>query len=214
VEAAGKERDAGSGVAPVELVLFDLSGVLVHFRGAEQLRDWIGAASEEEAWKVWLDSEWMRRYDAGLCSAEEFASGAVGDWGLPIGPEEFLANFRDWLIGPYPGAEQLVRDVTRRTRVGCLSNMSALHWEDVISHWPLVAPMDPRLVSYQLGLTKPDRAIFEYAIKAIEPAPGAVLFLDDNLVNVEAALACGFQAERVLGVAGATAALSAHGLLG
>ena len=68
----------------------------------------------------------------------------------------------------------------------------------------------------ELGLVKPDRAIFEaVAIRLPVPAAavGRVLFLDDNLVNVEGARACGFVARHVRGVDEARRALEADGVL-
>lgn len=207
------QRDAGSGVAPVELVLFDLSGVLLHFRGAEQLQMWTGVPTESEAWAKWLASEWMRRFDAGLCSPQEFAAGMIREWELELDTGEFLEMFTRWLVGPYDGAEELIARTRERVAVGCLSNMSVIHWDDEIAHWPLIAQMEPRFVSCHLGLTKPDPAIFEHVINAIVPRPHAVLFLDDNLINVEAGRAAGFQTAHVRGVGEAEAALRAYGLL-
>ncbi len=199
-------RAAGTTVgAPVACVLFDMSGVLVDFRGAHALGRLIGAP-EQEVWPRWLESPWMRRFDAGACSPEEFADGIVQEWKLKITAAEFLAAFTDWMVGPYDGATELVAQTRTRAQVGCLSNMNPLHWHE-LEHWPLAAGFDHRFISCEIGLVKPDRELYEYAVKRLQLDPASILFLDDNVPNVQAAQAAGLQAEHTRGVDEARAAL-------
>jgi len=195
----------------LELVLFDLSGVLVDFRGAQALGRLIGL-TEEQVWPRWLESPWMRRFDAGACSEAEFAHGVVEEWALQVTPFDFLQSFRGWMVGPYPGAEALVRRTAGQISTGCLSNMNPLHWRE-LAGWPLTAQFEHRFISCELGLVKPDREIYEHATAAVGVNPERVLFLDDNLVNVQAARDSGLQADHVSGVAGAERALAARGVL-
>jgi putative hydrolase of the HAD superfamily len=195
----------------LELVLFDLSGVLVDFRGAQALGELIGLA-EEQVWPRWLTSPWMRRFDAGACSEAEFAAGVVEEWGLQITPFDFLESFRSWMVGPYPGAEALVRRTADGIPTGCLSNMNPLHWRE-LARWDLTSAFDHRFISCELGLVKPDREIYEHVTAAVGSNPECMLFLDDNQLNVQAAVDSGLQAAHVLGVSGAERALAAHGLL-
>jgi hypothetical protein len=55
-----------SEIEPIELVLFDLSGVLAEFRGAQALGELVGLP-EAEVWPRWLRSPWMRRFDLDQC---------------------------------------------------------------------------------------------------------------------------------------------------
>ncbi len=50
---------------------------------------------------------------------------------------------------------------------------------------PLIEPFEFRFLSFELGLVKPDRAIFESVAAGMPVHPGRVLFLDDNAGNVE-----------------------------
>ena len=60
---------------------------------------------------------------------------------------------------------------------------------------------------------KPDREIFDRVADRLDAPRERVLFLDDNLVNVEGAREAGFRAERAKGVDKARAALVAAGVL-
>ena len=197
-------------------MLFDLGGVLVDPGGIEEMRELSGIDSDEELWRRWLSCPWVQRFEAGRCSGEEFAAGVVGDWGLTLSADEFLTAFTGWRTMPYPGADRLVADVRSVAPVGYLSNSNVAQWSAHLAGSPLVSGFDFGFTSFELGLVKPDRAIFEAVATRLPVSAnsvGRVLFLDDNLVNVEGARACGFVAQHVRGVDQARRALEAEGVL-
>ena len=195
-----------------EYVLFDLGGVLVELRGVATMAGLAGIDDEDELWRRWLGCRWVRTFESGGCGPEEFARGVVADWDLPIGPGAFLDIFASWPVGPYEGAEDLVRATASAVPVGCLSNTNELHWDGNAEHWPLIDLFGHRFVSHRLGRVKPDPELFAAVTEGLPVPPGRVLVLDDNQLNVEGALAAGFLAQRAVGVPGARAALEAHGL--
>ena len=198
---------------PFDIVLFDLGGVLIELRGVAPMRALAGIDDEDELWRRWLTCRWVRAFERGECSPEEFARGVIDDWALSVDPGVFLETFRAWPVGPLPGAEALVASVHQVTSVGCLSNTNLLHTEEHFSHWPIFQAFDHRLLSYELGLLKPDRPLFDRVAELVGTPPGRILFLDDNLMNVEGATAAGFVAAHVRGVAEAERALKATGIL-
>jgi glucose-1-phosphatase len=198
----------------IELVLFDLGGVLIQPGGVGPMRDLAGIDSDEALWARWLGCRWVQRFEAGLCTPEEFAAGVVADWGLQVQPADFLQEFGRWPEPPFPGALELVEAVRATVPAGFLSNMNAFQWMANYEAIPLTAAFQYRFLSFELGLVKPDAAVFE-AVAARLPVPrGRVLFLDDNAVNVEAAESAGFAAAHVRGVEAARDALVAAGVLG
>ncbi|MEP6622963.1 MAG: HAD family phosphatase [Acidimicrobiia bacterium] len=200
-------------IGGLDLVLFDLGGVLIELSGVGAMQKLAGIAGEDELWERWLSCPWVRAFERGECSAEEFATGMVEEWSLAVTPAEFLAAFRDWPVGPMPGAEDLVAEVAAVVAVGCLSNTNSLHTEDQFSRWGIFAAFEPRFLSHELGVLKPDRELFERVSELAGIAPARILFLDDNLINVEGARAAGFVAEHARGVDGARAALEAQDVL-
>src|ERR1700683_947261 len=61
--------------ARTELVLFDLGGVLIAPGGVAPMRELSGLGSDEALWTRWLSCPWVRRFEAGQCTPEEFAAG-------------------------------------------------------------------------------------------------------------------------------------------
>lgn len=199
--------------AAIDVVLFDLGGVLVDFGGVEPMKRLSGIDDDDELWRRWLTCEWVRRFERGHCTGEEFAAGVVEDWDLTVTPDAYLDSFRSWIGGPMEGADDLVAATSEVVRVGCLSNTNALHTEDHWQRWPLFRSFELPFLSHELGCVKPDREIFERVAAQIEVDPHRILFLDDNVLNVDGALASGWQARRAVGVGGARAALEDVGIL-
>src|SRR3954469_1110572 len=196
----------------IDVVLFDLGGVLIDFGGVGPMKELSGIETDDELWRRWLTCRWVRSFERGECSADDFANGVVSDWGLSIAPDAFLAEFMMWPGSTYPGAEALVENVRKHMPVGCLSNTNALHWDTQFAKWPILHSFDFRFLSFELGIVKPDRALFDRVAALLEIAPGRVLFLDDNALNVEGAVDAGFVARHVKGVDEARAALVDSGL--
>jgi len=197
----------------VDIVLFDLGGVLMDFGGLGPMKELAGIETDDEMWRRWLTCEWVRIFERGECTAAEFAVGIVRDWPLPITAEVFLDSFETWPLETNPGAEELVASVRAKMPTGCLSNTNAAHWGRSSGNEPLLDGFDFQFLSFELGIVKPDREIFDRVAELL-PAPAHnVLFLDDNVLNVEGALDAGFVARHVRGVAEARAALVEVGVL-
>jgi putative hydrolase of the HAD superfamily len=197
----------------IDVVLFDLGGVLIDFGGVGPMKQLAAIEHDDELWRRWLTCPWVRSFERGRCSAEQFAAGVVDEWALTLAPDAFLAEFRSWPGGPLPGADALVAEVRQVVPAGCLSNTNALHWDDQFHRWPILDAFDFSFLSFELGFVKPDRELFDEVARRVAVPPVRVLFLDDNVINVEGARAAGFTAEVVTGVAEARHALVAAGII-
>lgn len=173
-----------------------------------------GIEDEDELWRRWLSCEWVRSFERGHCSAQEFADGVVSTWPLRVDADAFLAEFSSWVVGPYEGADRLLATVAAQVPVSCLSNTNTVHWRGPMAQWPLMNLFEQAFLSFELGMVKPDREIFEHVVGQLGVQPARVLFLDDNLTNVRAARESGLSAERVRGVGEARQALHRLGLVG
>ena len=178
------------------------------------MRELAGIDTDDELGERWLTCPWVRAFERGDCSPDEFAAGMVSEWELTVAPEVFLDAFRGWPVGPLPGAEALVERVRSVVAVGCLSNTNAMHTDERFSHWPIFEMFEPRLLSHELGLLKPDRDLFDRVAELAGIAAKRILLLDDNIMNVDGATAAGLTAMHTRGVGEAERALIAAGILG
>jgi len=194
--------------------LFDVGGVLVQLNGVETMLEWLGGrVTTDELWRMWLKSNPVRQFETGQIDAGEFAAGVTSEFGLPVGPGQFLEAFITWPSGLYPGTLEMLRRIPASYRRAILSNTNALHWPRVLNEMQLGAAFDSHFVSHLTGRIKPDPEAFEHVVESLGCAGGQVLFLDDNLMNVHAAQACGLRAIRVQGATEAQLALMEHGII-
>jgi putative hydrolase of the HAD superfamily len=198
----------------IDVILFDLGGVLVELAGVEKMLEWSpGIDSTDELWRRWLHSDAVRRFETGLIGRGDFATALIGEFGVPVGPEEFLAAFTWWPRSVYPGAFELLDAMRRHYRVASVSNTNEIHWDRFSNQWKLDAAFHHNFPSYLVGKLKPDADYFEHVLEAIEAPAHRVLFIDDNAINVDAAARLGMIARKVAGVAGARRAFVELGLL-
>jgi FMN phosphatase YigB (HAD superfamily) len=197
----------------IGVVLFDLGGVLIHVGGVGPMRALARIDSDDELWQRWLTCPWVRRFERGQCSAQDFAAGMVVEWDLGVTPDAFLESLRSWMSGPVPGASDLLDEVRRCVPIGCLSNMNAVHWDVISAQSVVFDAFTYRFLSFELGMVKPDRELFAHIGSSLPVPPDRVLFLDDNAINVDAAIAAGFTARRVQGLGEARRALVAAAVL-
>jgi putative hydrolase of the HAD superfamily len=185
----------------IELVLFDLGGVLVHWDGNRGLMKLTGGSlTEEDARRFWLHSPAVRMFESGLCSSEEFGSMAVSELGLKIRHEEWLQEFISWDRGPFPGAVELLESLRTEYELGCISNNNELHWSKVRDDHGFGELLPHQYLSHEIGLAKPDPKVFEHVIGDLEYSPVEILYIDDNPECVEAAERFGIRARRALGL--------------
>lgn len=74
-----------------------------------------------------------------------------------------------------------------------LSNMGDNVHANMQREFDWLARFDTLVWSYQLRMAKPDPAIYLHVLKELGTRPEETLFLDDKLVNIEAAQALGIK---------------------
>jgi glucose-1-phosphatase len=194
----------------VELVLFDLGGVLMDFTGLRRFAVLCGVEIGPELHERWASSRWVQAFERGQCDAETFGAGVVAEWGLDLTPSEFVVEFATWPAGPFEGSIDLLRKLHGKTPMGCLSNTNPIHWRQHLDRWGLVGYFDWTFVSHELGMMKPDPEIFQHALATTGVQPGRLLFLDDNEENVFAARELGVRSEHVCGIDEVTRTVALH----
>jgi len=193
-----------------KVILFDLGGVLVDWDGISPLIDFSeGALSKEQARRYWLESPWVKKFETGLCSEDDFASGVVDELKLVISPEEFLEQFITWNRGLFPGTSELLERLRNRFILACLSNNNELHWKSLTEKTDLVEWLDHIFLSFEMGVMKPAKEAFQYVIDKIGYPPQKIVFFDDSYEYIDAANDLGFQAYQVLGLKSVYSTLNA-----
>jgi HAD superfamily hydrolase (TIGR01509 family) len=205
--SAGAARD-------VRVVLFDLGGVLVQLSGIPTILEWMGhRITAEEVWPIWLRSPSVRAFETGRLEPLDFAAGIVAELNLSVPAQRFLDAFTGWPTGLYPGALETIASIPRRYTRAVLSNSNSLHWSRVMNEMRLGPAFDHHFSSHLIGKIKPDAEVFHHVLESLDCKSHEVLFLDDNLLNVDAARELGMHAVLVRGAAEARSALQRAGVI-
>lgn len=195
----------------VEVVLFDLGGVVIRLSGAPELLEWRGEDLPAVVDR-WMTCPWVRQFESGRCGPDEFATGFIDSWELPVGEQRFLEVFRRLPVEIYAGVRETIENLPAQVQRACLSNTNELHWGECNGRWDLDDWFERCYLSHELGMMKPDHEIFEHVIADLGAPAESVLFLDDTAVNVQAAREVGMQAEQVVGTDAVRRVLSERGL--
>lgn len=187
-----EERAESRGVRQV---IFDMGGVVL---------DWNPDAILERLWPVPADRPAIK---AALFEHPDWLELDRGT----LGEAELLARFRARLPQAEPACQGLfeivceslkpkaatlalmTRLVERRVPLYCLSNMPLNIYDELRQRhdfWRLFAGV---VISAEVRMVKPDRAIFEHLLRRYDLAPEETVFIDDLPRNIESARALGFE---------------------
>jgi putative hydrolase of the HAD superfamily len=188
--------------------VFDLGGVIV--RAARSFEEACALAGCGEL-PLARDAAFLGRhapliaaYMAGRIGTDTYTRACEDASGGALTRAEARRILDAWVGGEYPGVAAVLDAIeARRVRTAVLSNTNAAHWALIAdgdaarAAYPSVSRHQHLFLSHQLGLAKPDPAIFA-AVEATAGVDAAhILYFDDVLPNIEAARARGWQAEQI-----------------
>lgn len=97
------------------------------------------------------------------------------------------------IFTPYDAMTPIIETLRGRIPLFVLSNTNAMHMAYIRGQLPVLDAFDAVLTSHELGLVKPDAAIYQAALSAAGVAPQEAAFFDDVRGHVEGARAVGIQ---------------------
>jgi glucose-1-phosphatase len=132
-------------------------------------------------------------FDRGLLSTREFAESVGHLLGCRVGAETLKRAWRA-VIGTVDGAmAEAVRPLARQRRLLLASNTDAIHWPIVRDRLAEAGIVAPAALSFELGIAKPSSEFFKVMMRKYLDVPSQAGYIDDQTVNVEAALEAGLQ---------------------
>lgn len=199
---------------PASIPVFDIGGVLLDWNPRHLFR------------KIFEDEERMEWFLANVCTS---TWNLTADAGRPFaeGAEELIAAHPDWeteirayderwpemIGGVLEDTLSLRERLRQRGPVYAITNYPREKWALSLELWPFLKAFDGVIVSGEVGLLKPDAAIFELLLERYGLAAEDCLFIDDVATNAEGARAAGLHGHHFEGAAGLEAELNRHGML-
>lgn len=197
----------------IDAVVLDIGNVLIRWEPESFYDDRIGPERRRRLFEEVPLLEMNHQIDLGapFLKTVTRTADAHPDW-----HDEVMLWHNDWLGMTAPGelrSVALMRAIrSKGIVVWALSNfgIETLAIADV--EYPFLTEFDRRIVSGELGVMKPDPAIYE-AVEAQGVEPEHLLYADDNEANVAAAAERGWRAHEYKGADGWAVRLVAEGIL-
>jgi glucose-1-phosphatase len=184
----------------IRAIIFDLGGVLL--RTADFL------PREKLATRLGLDRRGLEELIFGRESGDRAQRGEITirqHWDHLCQELDYTPAALQALVDEFFRYDELdqelldyVRKLKKTYKTGLLTNA----WDDlrqvIAQKWHFEDAFDDMVISAEVKLVKPDRSIFELAVRRLDVEPGQAVFVDDMQRNVDGARAAGLHAIRFL----------------
>jgi putative hydrolase of the HAD superfamily len=134
------------------------------------------------------------RMDLGEFTQDEYWEHVLHALDLPENRKENLNDF--FYKDLYVDQDVLndVRQYRQTYKTGLLTNFSRILPFMLENHWKVDGAFDEIVISSEIGIIKPDPRIYRYMLDKLECSASEAVFIDDRILNVEAAREVGLEA--------------------
>ncbi len=184
----------------VEVILFDLGNVILpfnHYQIAEKLSRFTGMEEFRDPRRIFsylfdFQNGAINPYETGKISTEEFFLSLKRELVLSLSFQEFQPIWND-IFWENLEVSETIKSLREKKRLGLVSNTNPLHFDYVLSKFPILRVFDRWILSHEVGYKKPAPQIFQSAIEWAGVLPERILFIDDLKSHVLAAQSLGIQ---------------------
>lgn len=178
----------------IDTLVFDVGNVLLDWNPKELYRKIVGRDDfDSHPINQVIGTSLWEEMDLGRLTMEDV--GAILSEEHPE-EKESIALFFEKVADILPlkeGGFDTAREYQRRGyRLLLLSNFGKDAWQKVIHRFPQFDIFEGGVISWKVGLIKPDPAIYRRLMADWEVVPKESLFIDDMYLNIAAAEALGF----------------------
>jgi putative hydrolase of the HAD superfamily len=182
----------------ISTIIFDLGGVILDLDQGKTLRAFarkgLDLEDVNEASPIFTD------FETGKITAADFRQGIKSLFKGNITDTEIDEAWNAMLLDTYEERFRIIEGLRKQFRIYLLSNTNSIHIDFVrdylnkhfsIERWDNL--FDKQYLSYEIGLRKPHKNIYEYVLNDIQKQPQECLFIDDSFANIKGAESAGIQ---------------------
>jgi putative hydrolase of the HAD superfamily len=163
----------------ITTIIFDLGQVIVHFdhmllcRRASNYSPY----SPDEIFARMFHSGLIQRFETGILTPDDFYREACRalDMQLPLEQFKFVWN----TIFSLNAHTARIIERLKGFKLLLLSNTNCWHFSYCLENYPVLKLFDHWILSYEVGVYKPDRKIFDTALASASAWPQECIFIDD-----------------------------------
>ncbi len=187
-------------MSSVDTVIFDVGNVLVHWNPRFLYEKLITDKQELEYFlSEVITMQWHTEHDRGRSFEEGVAILSkqfpeYGDW---IGA--YNDRWDETIGGPIVGSVQILDHLKNSdVPVYGLTNFNEPKWNEFKKKYKFISMLDDVVVSGREKMVKPDPRLFQLTLDRFDLEPSTTLFIDDNVMNVQAASKLGMKTHQFI----------------
>ena len=186
----------------INSIILDLGGVIldISFERTKAAFEKLGIEHFEKMYSLKDANPLFQRLEKGKINEAEFYDSFRQSSGKKISDEEIKASWNALLLHFRPGTLAALESLAMKYKLFLLSNTNLIHREAFnkifdaqVGNGSLCELFDKSYFSYEIGLRKPDASAYEYVLNENNLSAPETLFIDDSLINIEAAIRQGMQ---------------------
>lgn len=185
-------------MSKISAIIFDLGGVILDLDQGKTIRAFSRAGLDLE--QVNAHSAIFNDFETGRISAVDFRQAIKTALRGSMGDEEIDAAWNAMLLDTTRERFDIIAELKKKFKIYLLSNTNSIHidafrkyidtfsglkaWDDLF---------DKQFLSYEVGLRKPDKEMYEYVVNDIGHDAHKCLFIDDSIINIRGAASSGLR---------------------
>ncbi len=177
-------------------IVFDLGKVIIPFdfaRGYRALESFGPHAAADIPARIRLTGLGPL-LETGQITPQAFVEALCREIGLRITYSEFCEVWNSIFLPQTLLPDEMIAALAGRFRLVLLSNTNRIHFEGIRAKYPILRHFHSFILSYEVGIMKPDVEIYRRAAEAAGLPPAECLFVDDLAENIAGARNAGMRA--------------------
>jgi putative hydrolase of the HAD superfamily len=180
----------------IKNIIFDFGGVICNIDVKLTEKAFIGLGSKkfDTRKSIASSSGLFEKIETGAISPEQFRSGLRRFFTHSVSDDQLDDAWNALLLDIPPPRIRLLEKIRSHYRIFLLSNSNEIHYRKYLSNFTREFGyksfddlFEKAYFSFNVGLKKPGKAIFDYVIANSNLNPNETLFVDDTLIHVEGA---------------------------
>ncbi|MEM8605194.1 MAG: HAD-IA family hydrolase [Cyanobacteria bacterium P01_H01_bin.121] len=187
----------------VKHIVSDMGGVLIELDWFSQASTMLGrTVTVDELHHLWVNASSVAAFETGQqTDFEGFIQAFATEFGYDLNTDNVATlkqRFQRMLKAPLPDCDRVLAELSQHYPLSLLSNTNPVHMQYVRSNFgSLLTYFGNLFLSFEMGYLKPNEAIYQQVVNALQLEPAAIAFFDDGRHNVEVARGLGIQAFQV-----------------
>ena len=187
----------------IKAVIFDLGRVLIQVdftRGLLKYYQRNDNSSDEDILDEVFKDKMFIDFNTGKIDPQQVYQNIEDKYALALSYEQFTYEWCN-IFAPMQGMPAIVDRVSKKYKIGLLSDIDPLHWQYCQQNFPVLKNFKKPALSFEIGALKPDPICYQSASENINTELQNCLFIDDREINIQGAREAGMQAIRFTSVA-------------